>query len=78
MTWNYRAILKDNFFQIHEVYYTKDGKIRCWAAAGICPIGETAEELENDLKYMLEAFKKPALREEWDDKRKKHRLIELL
>lgn len=75
MSFNYRVILKDGYFQIHDVYYKKSGKITAWTETAVCPTGETAEELEADLKNMLEAFKKPTLREEWDDKRKKHRLI---
>lgn len=77
MTWNYRLVESQGHYAIREVYY-KNNKITTWTQEACWPIGESIDELKQDMAHMLEAFELPVLREEWDDKRKKHRLIELL
>jgi hypothetical protein len=70
VTWNYRVI-KDSkgegedyqeWYQVHEVYYTKSGNIKWWSAGPIAPCGSTLNELIDDLRLMIEgAWHKPAL-----------------
>jgi hypothetical protein len=70
MSWNYRVI-KDSkgegddyeeWYQIHEVYYTKSGNIKMWSADPISPCGSTLEELIDDLNMMIkDAWHKPVL-----------------
>lgn len=63
MTWNYRIIRdKDGVYGIHEVYYKK-GKIDMWSDA-MTPLGESIDELKEDLDMMAEAFKKPVLEDD--------------
>ena len=66
-TWNYRVIKKelsgefgytDTLYAIHEVHY-KDGKAVAYSSEPINPMGETPEELREDLKRMLMALERP-------------------
>ena len=61
MSWNYRVVSKDNFVQIHEVYYDKYGNKKMVSQEGISPAAETKEELEKELKKMKKAFDLPTL-----------------
>lgn len=60
--WNYRIIFdpKSNSYSIHEVYY-KNNKPCSWTENGICPFGESLDELSEDFEMMKEAFSKPCL-----------------
>jgi hypothetical protein len=65
MSWNYR-VMKDTyegetFYEIHEVYYEGDGKVRNWTAEPVFPCGISVEELKEILKTMMEACDKPIL-----------------
>lgn len=65
-TWNYRVIKKElsgEFestvqYAIHEVHY-KDGKAVAYTSDPISPLGETPEELREDLKRMMMALERP-------------------
>ncbi len=65
--WNYRVIRKHHpetdsiTYQVHEVYYREDGIIDCWTQEPVVPMGETAEELREDIRYFLHAFRRPIL-----------------
>lgn len=48
-------------FEIHEVYYTKDGQPSSYTENAIAPVGDSIQELMDDLTYMLKAFEKPIL-----------------
>lgn len=48
-------------FEIHEVYYDRDGKPSSYTQNPIIPTGDSIPELMGDLTYMMEAFKKPIL-----------------
>jgi hypothetical protein len=61
MSWNYRIVLKDDFYEIHEVYYDKYGNKQSVSVDPISPSGETKEELKEGLEKMLEAFDLPIL-----------------
>ncbi len=71
MTWNHRVIRKMvmegqqeiPIFQIYEVYYNEDGEIDGWTMEPDCPMGETLEELKNDIQYNLKALDAPVLEE---------------
>ena len=65
MTWNYRIVSEKapegEFLQLYEVYYDDDGKINGMTENPMKPYGESVEELQNDLEYMMEALKQPVL-----------------
>lgn len=65
MSWNYRIVTLDNgvTFGIHEVFYNFDGSIRMWTETSVKPFGDTPEDLREEVKYMMQAFDKPALTE---------------
>ena len=70
MTWNYRVIRKCHTetdsvtYHVHEVYYGGDGSIKKWTEEPVEPLGETPEELREDIRYFLRAFRFPILEEE--------------
>lgn len=67
--WNYRVIMKRDpdadaiSYQIHEVYYADNGSIEHWTEDPVQPFGETAEELREEIRFFLQAFRRPIL--EW-------------
>jgi len=68
-TWNYRVLACQDahdeiFFEINRVYY-EDGKTDCHSSTST-PIGETLEELKEELRLMSLALDKPIL---WGDDR---------
>ena len=79
--WNHRVVYKKDkntgyeSFEIHEVYYSKKGKIQSWTESSVAPFGETKRVLKKELKYFKKALKKPILIEKIKGKRTK--LIEL-
>jgi hypothetical protein len=68
MTWNYRVVRfedgEDSFFQIHEVYYSGDGKITMWSekAVGVswCE-SEGPNGGKNELELFTAALERPVL-----------------
>ena len=79
--WNHRVLYKKDkdtgfeSFEIHEVYYSKKGKIQSWTESSVKPVGETKKELKKELKYFKDALKKPVLTEKYNGKKTK--LVEL-
>ena len=71
--WNYRVIRKHHTethsvtYHVHEVYYREDGSIESWTQEPVAPLGETAEELREDIRYFLRAFRCPILEEKETD-----------
>jgi hypothetical protein len=69
MYWNHRVIYKKDqktgfeSFEIHEVYYSKKGKIKSWTESPVSPFGESKKILKKELKYFKKALKKPILME---------------
>jgi hypothetical protein len=65
--WNYRVIRKhypdsdEVSYQIHEVYYADKGSIEHWTEDPVQPFGETPEELREDIRFFLQAFRRPIL-----------------
>lgn len=72
MTWNYRVVEKNiadkvdcsyitydtTVYEIHEVYYDKDGNISMFSADPISPYGNDLDDLAKDLEKIKEALKK--------------------
>ena len=65
--WNYRVIRHHHSetdsvtYHVHEVYYREDGGIEGWTQEPVTPMGEMAEELREDIRYFLHAFRCPIL-----------------
>ena len=65
--WNYRVVRKHHpepdsvTYHVHEVYYRDDGGIEGWTQESVAPMGETAGELREDIRYFLHAFRRPIL-----------------
>ena len=63
----YRAVRKHHTevdsvtYHVHEVFYQEDGSIESWTQEPVTPMGETAEELREDIRYFLHAFRCPIL-----------------
>lgn len=55
--WNYRVMLVDGEYGIHEVYYNETGPVAHTNA--VYPYGETLEEIKFDVERMLDACKRP-------------------
>ncbi len=49
------------FYHVHEIYYGEDGSIESWSKDPVAPMGETTEELREDIKYFIHAFRRPIL-----------------
>ena len=66
-TWNYRVLERkdkktgENPYAIHEVYYNEEGKPDGCTENAVAPMGESLEELNNDIVHYLRALKKPVL-----------------
>lgn len=50
-------------FQVIEAYYTKDNDLIAWADH-LVPIGDSLEDLREELTRMMDAFAYPVLTEE--------------
>ncbi len=65
--WNYRVIKKhdskseNTSYQIHEIYYREDGIIDAWTESPVQPYGDTSQELQEDIRFFLQAFRHPVL-----------------
>ena len=67
MTWNHKVIRKQDgrgeyYYEIHEVYYEKDGL--SWISAPRTPLGDTLDDLKEILERMLKACDKPVMVED--------------
>ncbi len=73
--WNHRIIEKyhketnTSTYQIYEVYYKDDGIIESWTESAVEPMGETVDELREDISFFMKAFQKPVLKEEMENGR---------
>ncbi len=61
MSWNYRVVERNGFFNIHEVYYDENGVPWSCTAEPSFPQGETLEELQEDTAWYQNALTKPVL-----------------
>lgn len=61
MTWDYRIVVdRAGTYSIHEAYYRKD-KVWGVTAQPVPPLGDSMDELKEDLRMMAKAFRKPVL-----------------
>ena len=61
MSWNYRIIYHDDdevqpYYGLHEVFYTKKGKIKFWSKEPDV-VGESEDDIREQLKMMLQDTK---------------------
>jgi len=65
MGWNYRVLAnkyKDEiFFDIHEVYYSKNNKPNGYTENPVSVGGDSLKSIKHTLKKMKESLKKPIL-----------------
>ena len=65
MSWNHRLMKmkdgEDDFYQIHEVYYDKEGKVESYTKNGVTVGGKDIGEVKWVLLEMLKALDKPVL-----------------
>jgi hypothetical protein len=72
-TWNYRVLRKTHpdadsaSYEVHEVFYQEDGSVDGWTVESVRPFGETVEELREDLRHFLHAFRRPVMEEQQID-----------
>lgn len=65
--WNHRILHKHHAetdthtYHIHEVHYDDNGSIEGWTVNHVTPMGETPDELREEIQYFFEAFQKPIL-----------------
>ncbi|MBM4141458.1 MAG: hypothetical protein FJ242_08270 [Nitrospira sp.] len=62
--WDYRVIVHEKMFYIHEVYYNDKGDITAISENPMYPCGESLDELKGDMGYFLRAFDRPVLKKE--------------
>ena len=65
--FNYRLVEKENYFkvkyyEVHEVYYSRRGKITGWSAEPISIGVEDLKELKQQVKHIRDAGRKTVLR----------------
>ena len=60
MSWNYRIVMKENSYGIHETFY-ENGMPYGISEDPIAPWGEDFDELEASFELMKEALKKDIL-----------------
>lgn len=73
MHWNHRVLrhignegikgTPEYYYQVHEVFYNDDHTINGWAEKGVCPMGETLEDLQEELDRCKRALNTPVLEE---------------
>ena len=69
-TWNHRIVQKEirvkgkveeTYYEVHEAHYNSNGELCAITEGAVPPVGETVEELEEELQRMIAACKKPIL-----------------
>ena len=62
MSWNYRVFKEANGdYIVREVFYDEDGSIISCTKNGVEPIGQSLEELTEDIEYYQAALTLPVL-----------------
>ena len=65
MSWNHRVMKmkdeEDDYYQIHEVFYDKEGNVESYTKNGVTVGGNNIEEVRWVLQEMLAALDKPVL-----------------
>jgi len=63
--WNYRVIIKNGTYAVHECFYNDKGYPVSISKDETWPIGESFAELKEDLKLMIKALERPILKYEY-------------
>lgn len=58
VTWNYRLVDYGSHLGVHEVYYDEGGKVKCWGSEPEKIIGESIDDIEDDLKLILKDLRR--------------------
>lgn len=65
MSWNHRVLAHEHkgeiYFQMHEVYYDKEGVLNSYTANPVTVGGESIESIKWTLDEMAKAREKPIL-----------------
>jgi hypothetical protein len=68
MTWGYRvflipagSVLGQDAYVIREVYYDENDQIEFWSEENVFPVGESEDDLWDDLQLIGEAFQRPVI-----------------
>lgn len=68
MSWNYRVLKtedgEDDFYQIHEVYYDKQGKVNGYTKNGATVAGNDIANVKSVLMKMLSCLEKDVIKYE--------------
>ena len=68
MSWNYRLLKmkdgEDDFYQIHEVYYDKQGKVKGYTKNGATVAGNDIADVKSVLMKMLSCLEKDVIKYE--------------
>ncbi len=73
--WNYRVVRKASpdtdsvSYQVHEVYYSDTGGIEGWTENPVTPSAESSAALREDIRWLLQAFRRPILEAQLTDGR---------
>lgn len=64
--WNYRLMRHTDafgreYFAIHEAYYDDAGNVTAWTDDAASPMGETKDEVREELERMLRALEYPVV-----------------
>jgi len=64
--WNYRLMrhidaFGREYFAIHEAYYNDVGEVTAWTDDAASPMGQTMDEVRDDLEKMLRALDYPVV-----------------
>jgi hypothetical protein len=69
--WNHRVVIKHDLFGVHEVYYDDNNEPEMVTQDPQEPLGETLEELREEIARFAKALDYPVLRYEDIGKDKK-------
>lgn len=65
MTWNHRVVRQDTpegpVFTVHEVFYAAEDRITNWTERPVAPLGDSLDELRQEIEMFREACAKPVL-----------------
>lgn len=59
--WDYRVIVSDRGYAIHEVYYADDGNVWGISADPMSPVVDNLDELRVELSHLLKALHDPII-----------------
>lgn len=66
MSWNYRLLKmkdgEDDFYQIHEVYYDKQGKVKGYTKEGVTVAGNDIADVKWVLMEMLSCLERDVIK----------------